>query len=48
MAVMEYTQEMLDSVKKVEATRKERLSFTPERMTAGEKEEVLSRFHPDY
>ncbi len=43
-----YTQEMLDSVKKVEATRKERLGMEPRRMTAEEKETLLNRYHPDY
>lgn len=43
-----YTQEMLDSVKKVEATRAERMKNEPRRMTAQEKEDVLQKFHPDY
>ena len=43
-----YTQEMLDSVKKVEATRDERLNTLPRRMTAEEKDDVLQKFHPDY
>ncbi len=43
-----YTQQMLDSVKKVEATRKERLGKEPGRMTADEKEALLSQYHPDY
>lgn len=43
-----YTQEMLDSIKKVEATRKERLSHEPERMSADEKHKLLRQFHPDY
>lgn len=43
-----YTQEMLDSIKKVEATREERLGMEPRRMTADEKKELLSKYHPDY
>lgn len=43
-----FSQEMLDSIKKVEATRKERLSFEPRRMTADEKEALLAKYHPDY
>lgn len=43
-----YTQEMLESIKKVEATRKERLANEPRRMTADEKEALLCKYHPDY
>lgn len=43
-----YTQEMLDSVKNVEATREERMKNEPRRMTAEEKDDVLQKFHPDY
>ncbi len=48
-----FTNEMLDSIKKVEATREERLAKVragenPRRMTAEEKEQVLSAFHPDH
>ncbi|MBR6737256.1 MAG: FAD-binding protein [Clostridia bacterium] len=43
-----YTQEQLDSIKKVEATRQERLSNLHRRMTAEEKDEVLKNYHPDY
>ena len=43
-----YTQEMLESIKKVEATRKERLGTEPRRMTAEEKEALLNKYHPDY
>ena len=38
-----YTQEMLDSVKKVEATRDERLNTLPRRMTAERKKMTFSR-----
>ncbi len=43
-----FTPEMLESVAKVEATRKERLGKEPRRMTAEEKDELLKKFHPDY
>ena len=43
-----YTQEMLESIKKVEATRAERLGMEPRRMTAEEKDALLREFHPDY
>ena len=43
-----YTQEQLDSIKKVEATRQERLSNLHARMTAEQKDAVLKEFHPDY
>ncbi len=43
-----YTAEMLESIKKVEATRAQRLGTEPRRMTAEEKEELLRKFHPDY
>lgn len=43
-----YTQEMLESIRKVEATRAERLGMEPRRMTADEKDALLHEFHPDY
>ncbi len=43
-----YTQEQLDSIKKVEATRKERIGKELRRMTADEKDALLKKFHPDY
>ncbi len=43
-----YTQEMLESIAKVEATRKDRIGVLPARMTADEKTDLLSRFHPDF
>ena len=43
-----YTQEMLDSIKKVEATRPSRIGVEPRRMDADEKEKLLREFHPDY
>ena len=43
-----FTESMLESIKKVEATRAERMSTEPRRMTAEEKSELLKSFHPDY
>ncbi len=43
-----YTQEQLDSMKKVEATRAERTKNLFRRMTADEKDAVLKEYHPDY
>ena len=48
-----YTKEMLESIKKVEATREERLKQIlagnhPPRMTAEEKDQVLLENHPDH
>ena len=48
-----YTKEQLESIKKVEATRAERLKQVlagnhPRRMTAEEKEQVLLENHPDH
>jgi len=45
---MIYTPEMYESLKRVEATRSARLSETFPRMSAGEKDEVLKQFHPDF
>ena len=43
-----YTDEQLSSMKKVEATREERLNKLFPRMTADEKDAVLKENHPDY
>ncbi len=43
-----YTNEMLESIKKVEATRALRIGVEPRRMTADEKEALLAAFHPDH
>ncbi|MBE5921331.1 MAG: FAD-binding protein [Lachnospiraceae bacterium] len=44
-----YTQEMLDSIKKVEAGRAARVNGPePVRMTADQKTALLEAFHPDY
>lgn len=42
------TPEMLDSIKRVEATRSARLGAELRRMTAEEKENLLNEYHPDY
>ena len=39
---------MMESIKKVEATRAERMTTEPRRMTAEEKSELLQAYHPDY
>ena len=43
-----FTAEMLESIKKVEATRPSRIGAELRRMSAEEKEKVLRDFHPDY
>ena len=43
-----YPEYMLESLKKVEATRSARLGTEPKRMDADEKQAVLKAFHPDY
>ena len=43
-----YTQEMLESIKKLEASREARMANEPRRMTADEKTALLEAFHPDY
>lgn len=43
-----FTKEMLDSIKKVEATRPSRIGVEPKRMTADEKDALLAAYHPDY
>ena len=43
-----YPEYMVESIKKVEATRKERMSTEPRRLTADEKDALLKEFHPDY
>ncbi len=50
---MVYSKEMMDSVKKVEATRPERIAQSKEgkhfpRMTSDEAEAILKKYHPDY
>ena len=43
-----YTDEMLESIKKVEAKRAENAAVEPRRMTADEKDKLLETYHPDY
>ena len=43
-----YPENMMESIKKVEATRAERMSNEPRRLTADEKDALLAAFHPDY
>ncbi len=45
---MSFTPEMLASMAKVEAARKENVALEPRRMTAEEKENLLRAYHPDY
>ncbi|MBS6194086.1 MAG: FAD-dependent oxidoreductase [Clostridiales bacterium] len=43
-----YPEYMMESIKKVEATRAERMATEPRRLTADEKDALLKEFHPDY
>lgn len=43
-----FTESMLESIQKVEATRAERMGMEPRRMSAEEKDELLKKYHPDY
>ena len=43
-----FTSEMRESIKKVEATRAERMKTEPRRMTAEEKDALLKAYHPDF
>ena len=43
-----YTDEMLESMNKVNAKREQNAAFEPQRMTADEKEKLLATYHPDY
>ena len=43
-----YNEEMLESIKKVEANRAANAALEPRRMTAEEKDALLSEYHPDY
>jgi succinate dehydrogenase/fumarate reductase flavoprotein subunit len=45
---MSYTPEMLQSIKKVEASRPRRMQETFRRLTLEEQQALLRRFHPDY
>ncbi len=48
MATGVLTKEMLDSIAKVEASRSSRIGADLRRMSATEKSELLSKYHPDY
>ena len=43
-----YSKEFQESLKAVEAARKENIAYEPARMTAQQKEELLAAYHPDY
>ena len=43
-----YPENMMESIKKVEASRAERMKTEPRRLTADEKDALLAKFHPDY
>ena len=45
---MIFTEEMLASMKKVEAAREANIALEPRRLTAEEKEQLLANYHPDY
>jgi len=45
---MIFTQEMLASMKKVEANRDANIALEPRRLSAEEKEALLAQYHPDY
>ena len=44
----QYTEEQIQSMKKVEETRASRFGANIPRMSAEQKDEVLASFHPDY
>ena len=41
-----YPENMMESIKKVEATRAQRMATEPRRLTAEEKDALLEKFHP--
>jgi hypothetical protein len=43
-----YTPQMMELIKKVEATRPQRKGIDYPRMTPDEKQDVLRNFHPDF
>ena len=43
-----YPENMMESIKKVEATRAQRMTTEPRRLSADEKDALLKKFHPDY
>ena len=43
-----YSEKFRESLEAVERAREENIACEPRRMTAQEKEELLSSYHPDY
>ena len=43
-----YSKEFQESLKAVEAAREANIAYEPARMTAQEKDDLLSAYHPDY
>mgnify|MGYP004524766041 FL=1 len=43
-----YSKEFEESLKAVEAARKDNIAYEPKRMTAQEKDDLLAAYHPDY
>ena len=43
-----YSEQFMESLKLVEAARENNIALEPTRMTAEQKQTVLSSFHPDY
>ena len=43
-----YSKEFQESLKAVEAARKDNIAYEPMRMTAKEKDDLLAAYHPDY
>ncbi|MBQ3048613.1 MAG: FAD-binding protein [Oscillospiraceae bacterium] len=43
-----YSEEIMKSIKAVEAARESNIAYEPARMTAKEKEDLLAAYHPDY
>ena len=43
-----YSKEFQESLKAVEAARKDNIAYEPKRMTAQEKDDLLAAYHPDY
>ena len=42
-----YPENMMESIKKVEATRAQRMATEPRRLSADEKDALLKKFHPE-
>jgi len=43
-----YSENLMDSLKAVEAARDANIAYEPQRMTAQQKEDLLKAYHPDY